>query len=69
LKEAPVAHVQNDCVGCGLCGELAQTATLCPSFFKIDVLSNPNWLDKAFHGMRRAVIGWLQGNQTAAQQS
>lgn len=67
LKSAPVAHVQNDCVGCGLCGELAQSAALCPSFFKIDVVQNPSWLDKFFHGLRQTVIGWLQDKPTTAQ--
>ena len=30
LKSDPVAHVTNGCVGCGLCGEAAHAATLCP---------------------------------------
>ena len=32
LRTDPVAHVNNDCVGCGLCGEVAHAAQLCPSF-------------------------------------
>ena len=31
LRTDPVAHVNNDCVGCGLCGEVAHAAQLCPS--------------------------------------
>ena len=29
LKVDPVAHVNNACVGCGLCGEVAHAAVLC----------------------------------------
>ncbi|MEZ5738677.1 MAG: indolepyruvate ferredoxin oxidoreductase subunit alpha [Burkholderiaceae bacterium] len=31
LKTQPVARVSDQCVGCGLCGENAHAATLCPS--------------------------------------
>ena len=34
LRTDPVAHVNNGCVGCGLCGEVADAAVLCPSFYK-----------------------------------
>jgi len=30
LRSDPVAHVNNGCVGCGLCGEVADAAVLCP---------------------------------------
>jgi indolepyruvate ferredoxin oxidoreductase, alpha subunit len=42
LKTDPVAHVTNGCVGCGLCGENAHAATLCPSFYKAEIISNPS---------------------------
>ena len=38
LRTDPVAHVNNDCVGCGLCGEVAHAAQLCPSFAQIDII-------------------------------
>jgi indolepyruvate ferredoxin oxidoreductase alpha subunit len=41
LRTDPVAHVNNDCVGCGLCGEIAHAAQLCPSFAQIDIIRNP----------------------------
>ncbi|HEU5323304.1 MAG TPA: thiamine pyrophosphate-dependent enzyme, partial [Methylomirabilota bacterium] len=31
LREDPVAHVDDTCVGCGVCGEVAHAAVLCPS--------------------------------------
>jgi indolepyruvate ferredoxin oxidoreductase alpha subunit len=46
LKTDPVAHVTNGCVGCGLCGEVAHAATLCPSFWQAEIISNPNWWDR-----------------------
>jgi len=46
LREDPVAHVNNDCVGCGLCGEVAHAAQLCPSFAQIDIIQNPTWWDR-----------------------
>ena len=46
LKSDPVAHVTNGCVGCGLCGELAHAATLCPSFWRAEIIGNPGWWDR-----------------------
>ena len=47
LKVDPVATVLDGCVGCGLCGENAHAATLCPSFYRAEVIRNPNWRDRA----------------------
>jgi indolepyruvate ferredoxin oxidoreductase alpha subunit len=33
LRKDPVATVLESCIGCGLCGEVAHAARLCPSFF------------------------------------
>ena len=41
LKLDPVATVIQGCVGCGLCGENAHAATLCPSFYRAEVVTNP----------------------------
>ncbi|MCC6474588.1 MAG: indolepyruvate ferredoxin oxidoreductase subunit alpha [Burkholderiales bacterium] len=60
LKLDPVAHVNNDCVGCGLCGEVAHAAVLCPSFFRAEIVQNPGPWDRFLHALRRTVIGWLQ---------
>jgi indolepyruvate ferredoxin oxidoreductase alpha subunit len=38
LKVDPVVTIADDCVGCGLCGSNAHAATLCPSFYRIDVV-------------------------------
>jgi indolepyruvate ferredoxin oxidoreductase alpha subunit len=60
LKVDPVAHVNNGCVGCGLCGEVAHAAILCPSFFRAEIVQNPGWWDRALARVRGAVIAWLQ---------
>jgi indolepyruvate ferredoxin oxidoreductase alpha subunit len=60
LKVDPVAHVNDDCVGCGLCGEVAHAAILCPSFFRAEIVHNPNAWDRLLAGVRRTIIGWLQ---------
>jgi len=60
LKLDPVAHVNNACVGCGLCGEVAHAAVLCPSFFRAEIVHNPNFLDRWLDRVRGTVIGWLQ---------
>jgi indolepyruvate ferredoxin oxidoreductase alpha subunit len=59
LKVDPVATVLDGCVGCGLCGENAHAATLCPSFYRGEVVHNAHWIERVAHRMRSAVIGWL----------
>ena len=46
LKSDPVAHITDGCVGRGLCGELAHAATLCPSFWRAEIVGNPRWWDR-----------------------
>ena len=60
LRKDPVATVVNSCVGCGVCGEVAHAAILCPSFYKADIVYNPNLADKALAALRSFVIGKLQ---------
>jgi indolepyruvate ferredoxin oxidoreductase alpha subunit len=56
LRTDPVATVVESCVGCGLCGEAADAAALCPSFWRADVVHNPTWLDRVLARLRAAVI-------------
>ena len=60
LRDDPVAHVDQSCVGCGLCGEVAHAAVLCPSFYEARVVHNPSGWEKALARIRRRVIGYLQ---------
>lgn len=59
LKLDPVAHVTDGCVGCGLCGENAIEATLCPSFYKAKIINNPNIRERSIAWVRNKVIGLL----------
>jgi indolepyruvate ferredoxin oxidoreductase alpha subunit len=60
LKLDPVATVLDGCVGCGLCGENAHAATLCPSFYRAEVVQNPGWGERLVDALRRPVMRWLQ---------
>ena len=57
LRSDPVATVIEGCVGCGLCGENAHAAVLCPSFYRAEVVQNPNLWDKLLAKLR----GWVNG--------
>ncbi len=55
LRDDPVAVVDNSCVGCGHCGEVANAAVLCPSFYRADIVENPSRVDRmlcAYPGRR-----------------
>jgi indolepyruvate ferredoxin oxidoreductase alpha subunit len=60
LRTDPVAHIDNSCVGCGLCGEISHAAILCPSFYRARIITNPTWLDRVGSAVRAFVIGLLQ---------
>jgi indolepyruvate ferredoxin oxidoreductase, alpha subunit len=60
LKVDPVATVIDGCVGCGLCGENAHAATLCPSFYRAEVIQNPKWYERLFEGVRGTLVRALQ---------
>ncbi|HEX3091575.1 MAG TPA: indolepyruvate ferredoxin oxidoreductase subunit alpha [Candidatus Angelobacter sp.] len=60
LRKDPVATVLDSCIGCGVCGEVAHAARLCPSFFRAEVISNPSTWDRMKAKFRNAVINLLQ---------
>jgi indolepyruvate ferredoxin oxidoreductase alpha subunit len=60
LRREPVTKVINSCVGCGLCGEVAHAAVLCPSFYRASIIANPTRWDRLKERVRGALIGWLQ---------
>jgi len=61
LRTDPVATVIESCVGCGLCGEVAHAAVLCPSFYKAEIVRNATWWDRTLFRIRKTVIGWFGG--------
>ncbi len=65
LKDDPVAAIDQNCVGCGNCGEVAEAAVLCPSFYRADIIANPTALDRFLARLRGAVIAYLQRRRDA----
>ena len=65
LKVDPVAHVNNNCVGCGLCGEVSHAATLCPSFYRTEIVINPNPWDRLMQRVRKLFIGLMAPKPSA----
>jgi indolepyruvate ferredoxin oxidoreductase alpha subunit len=61
LRTDPVTTVVDSCAGCGLCGEVAHAAVLCPSFYRAELIRNPNWRDRAVAAWRYRVIAMLGG--------
>jgi indolepyruvate ferredoxin oxidoreductase alpha subunit len=63
LRTDPIAHVNNDCVGCGLCGEVAHAAQLCPSFAQIDIIRNPTRWDRLKLAVSQLLIRLFGGER------
>jgi ferredoxin len=63
LRDDPVAYIDQTCVGCGNCGEVADAAVLCPSFYRADLVHNPSRLERWWAGVNARVIGWLQARR------
>jgi len=59
LKVDPVAHIDQSCVGCGLCGENAHAAVLCPSFYQAEVIQNATVRERFFNRLNQRLLGWL----------
>jgi indolepyruvate ferredoxin oxidoreductase alpha subunit len=59
LKDDPIAHVDETCVGCGVCGEVAHAAVLCPSFYEVRIVQNPSRWRRLLARLRLAVIARL----------
>ncbi len=56
LRKDPIAHIEQSCVGCGLCGEIAHAAVLCPSFYKVEIINNPNYFDRLKSKLNESVL-------------
>ncbi|MEO8721986.1 MAG: indolepyruvate ferredoxin oxidoreductase subunit alpha [Sphingobium sp.] len=60
LRDDPVAAIDNSCVACGNCGEVAEAAVLCPSFYRADVIHNPTACDRFKERLSMGLIRVLQ---------
>ena len=65
LRDDPVAHIDQTCVGCGNCGEVADAAVLCPSFYRADVVHNPGRFETWWAGVTARFTGWLARRRAA----
>ncbi|NRG17770.1 indolepyruvate ferredoxin oxidoreductase subunit alpha [Rhizobiales bacterium] len=63
LRDDPVAHIDESCVGCGNCGEVADAAVLCPSFYRADVVHNPRPFERWLSRVRARLIARLQARR------
>jgi len=54
--------VDNSCVGCGVCGEVAHAAALCPSFYRLTLVRNANAIERWWNRLRGRVVTWLRGH-------
>ncbi len=61
LRDDPIAHVDETCVGCGVCGEVAHAAILCPSFYEVRTVHNPSRWTRLVSALRMTVIRRLAG--------
>jgi indolepyruvate ferredoxin oxidoreductase alpha subunit len=69
LRDDPVAAIDQTCVGCGNCGEVAEAAVLCPSFYEARVVHNPSGFEARVDGWRQRLIGWLSRRRAARRLS
>ena len=65
LRDDPVASIDHTCVGCGNCGEVADAAVLCPSFYRADLVTNPTRFERFAAALRHRVIDFLQNRRDA----
>jgi Indolepyruvate ferredoxin oxidoreductase, alpha and beta subunits len=65
LRDDPVAAIDQTCVGCGNCGEVADAAVLCPSFYQAEVVTNPTATEKRRAARASKIISWLQSRRDA----
>jgi indolepyruvate ferredoxin oxidoreductase, alpha subunit len=63
LRTDPVATVNQNCVGCGLCGEVSHAAVLCPSFYKAEIVQNPGFGERVVARARAFFIRQLAGTR------
>ena len=69
LRDDPVASIDPSCVGCGNCGEVADAAVLCPSFYRADLVHNPSPWEARRASWRARAIAWLQRRRDARRLS
>lgn len=67
LRDDPVVSIDQTCVGCGNCGEVAEAAVLCPSFYEARVVHNPGAWEVRLTRWRQRAIDWLMRRRAAGR--
>ena len=65
LRDDPVASIDTNCVGCGNCGEVADAAVLCPSFYQADLVQNPGRFEQWWGTLSRRFTSRLGARRDA----
>lgn len=65
LRDDPVAHIDQTCVGCGNCGEVADAAVLCPSFYEVRTVHNPGKVESFLSTLATRLRTALQNRRKA----
>ena len=68
INDRVTVHTES-CVGCGLCGEVAHAAVLCPSFYRAEIVKNPSRLERIRHAVRRRLLPIGARPEKAARQA
>ncbi|MEZ5913260.1 MAG: indolepyruvate ferredoxin oxidoreductase subunit alpha [Paracoccaceae bacterium] len=63
LRDDPVAAIDTTCVACGNCGEVADAAVLCPSFYRAEVIHHPGGWERLRNRARTPIIRFLQNRR------
>ena len=63
LRDDPIASIDHTCVGCGNCGEVADAAILCPSFYQADVIHNPTGFEILLSNIQKSLIRTFQNRR------
>ena len=67
LRDDPVAYIDQSCVGCGNCGEVADAAILCPSFYRAEIVHNPTKFESLLGKLRQWAITKLQARRDSGR--
>ena len=63
LRDDPMSSIDHTCVGCCNCGEVADAAILCPSFYQADVIHNPSGFEKLLSNIQKSLIRTFQNRR------
>ena len=60
LRKGSIRRMLPSCVGCGVCSEVTQKFSLCPSTYNVKVIENPSKIDRLVRGINNSMISLLK---------